>query len=274
MKRTATLLLLAWASQAAAQQSIEPTQEAPPYWADSRRGWHFYEDPAPPPKKPAPATPVAPVKPPELAALERLQEEVKTLRSIAVMNPTSNNVRRYMETEKRIAELASAFAEVTRRVAWTTPDLDPTLHGRPANAKALEVFQEEEQRARAGTIATLGKDHALFFFFRGDCPYCHAFAPTLAAFERRYGLRVVAVTLDGGVLPEYRNARMDNGISRTLNVSQVPALFLAQPYSGTIAPIGYGVLSESQLLERIATLATPVGSKTQFAAIPVPKDIP
>lgn len=54
-------------------------------------------------------------------------------------------------------------------------------------------------------------------------------------------------------------SRMDNGISAALEVSQVPAVFLAQPFTGRITPIGFGVLSESQLLERIAIVASPEG---------------
>ena len=44
---------------------------------------------------------------------------------------------------------------------------------------------------------------------------------------------------------------------QTLKVAQVPAVFLAQPYNGKITPIGFGVLSESQLLERIAIVSGP-----------------
>lgn len=65
------------------------------------------------------------------------------------------------------------------------------------------------------------------------------------------------MSLDGGTLPGFPRARRDNGIARTLRVTQVPALFLAQPFSGRITPIGFGVLSESQLLERLAIAATP-----------------
>jgi conjugal transfer pilus assembly protein TraF len=34
-------------------------------------------------------------------------------------------------------------------------------------------------------------------------------------------------------------------------------VFLAEPFTGKITPIGFGVLSESQLLERIATVTSP-----------------
>ena len=97
----------------------------------------------------------------------------------------------------------------------------------------------------------------LIFFFRGDCAYCHAFAPTLAAFQARYGLRVEAVSVDGGALPGFAEARRDNGIATALRVTQVPAVYLAQPFTGKITPIGFGVLSEAQLLERITAVAAP-----------------
>jgi conjugal transfer pilus assembly protein TraF len=58
-------------------------------------------------------------------------------------------------------------------------------------------------------------------------------------------------------LPNFPTFRRDNGIARTLQVTQVPAIYLAEPYTGKITPIGFGVLSESQLIERIATVAAP-----------------
>ena len=85
----------------------------------------------------------------------------------------------------------------------------------------------------------------------------NAFAPTLAAFQARHGIQVVAVSMDGGPMPGFPEARPDNGIATTLKVTQVPAIFLAQPFTGRITPIGFGVLSESQLLERIVAVSSP-----------------
>ena len=63
--------------------------------------------------------------------------------------------------------------------------------------------------------------------------------------------------LDGGGLPEFPTPRPDNGIARTLNVDQVPATFIAQPFAGTITPLGFGVLSTSQLSERLTVVMSP-----------------
>lgn len=239
------------------------------YWQDAWRGWHFYEEPEPPaietPRLPEPAksasgtamltTRQAPPKPPEIVEFERLQKAIEERRHIAIMNPTEANVRRYMQLESQVVSRASTFADVAQRIAWADPELDPSLQGRPVNAKALEMFDQLQMAQRSHAISALGRDHVLFFFFRGDCPYCHAFAPTLEAFQARHGIRIVAVSIDGGTLPGFADARRDNGIAAALRVEQVPAVFLAQPYTGRISPIGFGVLSEAQLIERIATIA-------------------
>jgi conjugal transfer pilus assembly protein TraF len=264
--------------------TLASAQEAPSrFWGDAWRGWHFYEDPeveterppAPPkaavaPSKPAPATPA---RPPELVEFERLQKTLEDVRNVAIMRPTEANVRRYMELESQVVARASTFADVAQRVAWATPELDPTVQGRPVNAKALEVFEQQQLADRSRTIADLGRDHVLIFFFRSDCPYCHAFAPTLEAFQARHGIRIEAVSVDGSAMPGFPGARRDNGIATALRVTQVPAVYLAQPFTGKITPIGFGVLSEAQLLERIAAVSAPsydamVPSVTRQVALP------
>lgn len=263
--------------------SVSSAQDsASPYWRDAWRGWHFYEDPAADEKPAAPLAPLAPPQPPakpktarapELDEFERLQKTLEEYRNVAIIRPTETNVRRYMELEAKVVNQASTFADVARRVAWATPDLDPTLQGRPVNAKALEVFEETQRTDRSHAVAQLGKDHVLFFFYRSDCPYCHAFAPVLEAFQGRHGIQVVAISIDGGPMPGFPSARRDNGIATALQVSQVPAVFLAQPFTGQITPIGFGVLSESQLLERISIISSPEGvamlpSATRQLALP------
>ena len=154
------------------------------YWADHERGWHFYEDPAIEQDAVAPA-PAAPAIAPELAEFEQLRKTLEDTRNIAIMRPTPENVRRYMELEASVVARASHFADVARRVAWATPALDPTLQGRPVNARALEVFEQRQMKDRAAIVASLGKDHALFFSTA-------RIAPTAALSPRSCGIFVSA----------------------------------------------------------------------------------
>jgi conjugal transfer pilus assembly protein TraF len=260
----------------------DPSKTGAAYWRDNWRGWHFYEEPEdepesrPPVRPPAtrPNTPPAP--PPEIAAFEQLQKSLEDQRKIAIMRPTEANVRRYMEIEAQVVAQASTFADIAQRVVWANPALDPSLVGRPVNAQALEVFEAQQAAERTRAVSALTRDHVLIFFFRGDCPYCHAFAPTLDAFRTRHGLKVLAVSLDGGALPGFADARRDNGIATTLKVMQVPALYLARPAAGVVTPIGQGVLSSAQLLERLSAAASPQASQrpTELLAGPTPSPSP
>ena len=255
------------ASSGAIQSNKQTTNGLAPFWDDWRRGWHFYEDPEPLPLEPMVK---APAKPPagtatgqelapgtrvhELIEFDRLQKDLTDSRQIAVMRPSLANVRRYMELEAQLMQRASTFSEATQRLAWASPELDFAAQGRPVNARALEVFEQSQAEQRHRAVEALGQSHVLMLFYRSDCPYCHAFAPLLAGFEQRHGLQVLGISLDGGALPGLSNTRRDNGISRTLNITQVPALFLAEPQTGKLQPLGIGVLSETQLLERLSAL--------------------
>lgn len=256
------VLLAGGAVHAQVPASVPATGHAAGAQADVRRGWHFYDDPAvhEPQKEvvtPAPVAlpkPTTPQPPPEVKALRELQLQLEQLKAVAVMHPTVGNVRRYMELESKVLRNASLFADLSQKVAWANPDLDPTTQGRPVNAQALEVFEQVQMQERSSALANIGSDHILMFFFRGDCPYCHAYGPVLRAFSTKYRIQVLPVSLDGGAVPGFTNARTDNGTAATLNVKQVPALFLAQPITGKIMPVGFGVLSEGQLVERIDAL--------------------
>lgn len=233
------------------------------YWGDGERGWFWYEDPfleegEKPQAKPREALPPKePRKAPELVELEELQKRLEEARKIAVIRPTEQNVLRYLRMEADVVRRASHFADVARRVGWTNPELDMSLEGRPTNPLAIRAYDQKVLADSEATIKTLSQDHAVFFFFRSDCPYCHVYAPILEQFASRFGLTVVPISLDGGGVPQFPEPRQDNGIARTLNVNQVPATFLAQPSTGAVIPVGYGVLSTDQLLDRMTVLSSP-----------------
>ena len=221
---------------------------------------------------PRAVAPTAPARPAALIEFDALQKRVEELRNIAIIRPTERNIRSYLAVQAEVIDKASVFADVAQRVIWANPEFDYTVTGRPVNAKALEVFDRTQINAREGVAMALASDHALFFFFRSDCPYCHQFGPYLKEFEAKFGLAVVPISVDGGpLLPAYPSPKVDNGIARSLDVREVPALFLVEPQSGKIVPIGYGVLSESELLERLQVVSQPnadqvVPSATTFVS--------
>lgn len=233
-------------------QPLDPDPETAAYWLRNREGWFWYRDP--PAVLPRPA-PRAPQPPRELVEFEAMQKRLDDLKRIAVMNPTDANLTAYMRYQRMVMDKSERFAEHWQRLVWTVPDLDYGLTGRPTNAMAISVFDEQQRDRQAQTVKRLAATHGLIFVFRGDCPHCHRFAPILKRFEQEFGFTVLAISMDGRAIPEYPNARPDNGMAARLNATAVPALYLTAPATREIRPVGFGVMSMTDLLERIAALA-------------------
>ena len=230
------------------------TQHDSTYWGRFQEGWFWYRDPAP--KKPMRhSTPVPPQHPTELANFDAMQKRLEELKRVAVMNPTDDHLLAYMRYQRRVMNKSALFAERWQRLVWRVPDLDYGLNGRPTNAMAINVFDDRQRDRDGETVRNLATTHGLLFVFRSDCPFCHRFAPILKRFEQDFGMTVLAVSLDSGTLPDYPDAPPDNGIAARLNPSAVPALYLTDPTTRHIQPVGFGLLSMSDLIERIAALA-------------------
>lgn len=145
------------------------------------------------------------------------------------------------------------FSEAWKEVVLKTPSLDETLV-HPVDQNARHIYYRERHQDIAKRIKVLAQEYGLFFFFKGACDYCHHFAPIVKDFAKKHGWSVLAVSLDGGTLPEFPGARKDNGMAVRLQVSHVPALIAFHPSSGQMIPLAYGLISESEIEERIELL--------------------
>jgi conjugal transfer pilus assembly protein TraF len=252
---------VAWAQPVAAEpQLLEAEPESVTYWLRNREGWFWYRDPPVAAQRPAPPA----SKPPrELVEFEAMQKRLEDLKRIAVMNPSDANLTAYMRYQRLVMDKSERFAERWQRLVWTVPDLDYGLTGRPTNALAINVFDEQQRDRQAQSIKALAATHGLVFVFRGDCPHCHRFAPILKRFEQEFGFTVLAISMDGRAIPEYPNARPDNGMAARLNATAVPALYLTAPATRQIVPVGFGVMSMTDLVERIAALAQDAPASTR-----------
>ena len=266
----AVLLAIAThAAEPAAAQPSDPAETATVYWQQHREGWFWYRDPPPPKARPAQKAPATPARPRELADFEAMQQRLETLKRVAVMNPTDDNLMAYMRFQRMVMDRSQVFADRWQRLVWREPSLDYASEGRPTNTLAIAAFDERQRERDTAAVRQLAATHGLVFVFRSDCPFCHRFAPVLKRFAQAHGLTVLAVSLDGGTLPEYPDARPDNGIAARLNARAVPALYLTQPSRREFRAVGFGLMSDTDLLERIAALAreadpatTPNASRT------------
>lgn len=226
-------------------------------WNDPGRTYQWY----PPDTPPKPVEKPAPEKPKlrdirALKSVKAIREELERLKDVAVMTPTPDNVQRFLDAQQVVMDKSAVFADVARRVVWATPGLDYGLR-RPTNNAAIQTWKTQRQGDEQAAVAEAMRTHGLYFFMRGDCPYCHQLGPVLKYLESAYGLEVFPVSLDGGGVPGYPMPRPDNGIARLLGTSTVPALYLMprNPAAGDVPiPIGQGMLSADEIVNRIYVL--------------------
>jgi conjugal transfer pilus assembly protein TraF len=196
---------------------------------------------------------------PPTEKIEAQRKALETKLHTAILEPNSDNIITYILAQKALMDQSERFSESWQRVVMTTPALDETLV-HPVDQNARHVYYQERHQDITKRIKALAQEYGLFFFFKGECSYCHHFAPVVKHFAKKHGWSVLAVSLDGGTLPEFPGARQDNGMAVRLQVSHVPALIAFHASSGQMIPLAYGMVSESEIEERIDLLTRSLNS--------------
>ncbi len=221
-------------------------------------GWHFYCDRQedPPEAEPAPRT-VPPVvdERPATERIEAMRKALEEARAAAILDPTRAKVTAYLRLQQETLQRAAAFSDAFRRTVWATPELDYTLK-RPVGALAKQVWSDGRRQARDAALARLGERYGLIYLGHAGCAGCKVFGPLLRAFAMRHGLDVLAVSLTGEALEGWPEAVADNGRAARLGLGDapVPALVLFDTATKRVLPVGFGVMAEDQMAERIFAL--------------------
>ncbi len=229
------------------------------YYGDRERGWFWYEEP-PVVEKPKeeelvePRSSVAvqsapePLSPREL--LKKQGEEWEDAMALAVMEPTPENVRNYLEKTTQIQQQAQTFSTEFKRNIWVNPKFDYSLT-RPVAPEAIIAGNQAKAEDSSRQLMQIAQEKGLIFYFRSDCPYCHRFAPILKRFSESYGFTVIPVSLDGSGLPDYPYPKQNGALGHRLKVEAVPAVFMVDPDRNQVAPVGYGYRDWSKLTAQI-----------------------
>ena len=212
-------------------------------------GWHWYQDSdqcsVPSDQKEQKATPTE--------KIEAQRKEIEQKLHAAIVEPTRENLVAYILAQRALMDQSQRFSESWKKVVMTSPSLDETLI-HPVDQNARPIYYLEKSKDLQDKIKKLASEYGLFFFFRKNCPYCHGFAPIVKSFAETYGWSLLPVSIDGGTLPEFPDARRDNGIAERLGISHVPALIALHPKSGKFIPLAYGMVSISEIEERVELL--------------------
>ena len=227
----------------------------PFYCGERKLGTWFYCE------RPKPATRA----PTDLAApsvtyrqrLDQIGARLEELKAKAVLEPTSENIIAYVRYQREQLDRASMFADVWERAIWQHPDLDYTLQ-RPVGTLGKSAWLEQRKSDREATIANLSERYGLFLFYSASCGACEIFSPIVRNLADKYHLSVLPVSMDGGPNPAFPRFVVNHGQYEKMGLEggQVPALVLFDTYLKKPIPIGYGVMAEDEVLQRIFYLTS------------------
>ena len=221
-------------------------------------GWHFYcdrQEEEPQRAEPAPAPPSGQTSRSATEQIEAMRRVLEEARAEAILDPTPEKVAAYLELQRAALQRAAVFSDAFRRTVWATPELDYTLR-RPVGALAKQVWSDGRRQARDAALAKLGERYGLIYLGHAGCAGCKVFGPLLRAFATRHGLDVLAVSLTGEALEGWPEAVADNGRATRLGLGNapVPALVLFDTALRRVVPVGFGVMAEDEMAERIYAL--------------------
>ena len=220
-------------------------------------GWHFYCDRQDGNGKRAapPSPPSAPKSESPTERIEAMRRALEEARAEAILDPTTENVSAYLRLQQETLQRAAIFSDAFRRTVWATPELDYTLR-RPVGALAKQVWSDGRRQARDAALARLGERYGLIYLGHAGCAACKVFGPLLRAFASRHDLDVLAVSLTGEALEGWPEAVADRGRAARLGLGKapVPALVLFDTVTKRVLPVGFGVMAEDQMAERIFAL--------------------
>lgn len=214
------------------------------------QGWMWYS-PIPPKDKLEQQQDKADSKPlPPIEKIKKLQERFEHVKAQAILKPTLQNVQAVLKLQNQMVQQADRFKDM-----WMVASLLETTSQTNTNTMHLKLEKQQREDALDKNLKALAKNNGLFFMFKQDCPYCHAFAPVLKRFADTYGFEVQAISKDGSTLPEFPKAAKDNGWIAQLNPERLfPILFLVNPHTLKVYPLAKGMTSFSDLQRNSSTI--------------------
>lgn len=234
------------------------------YFNEKERGYWWYQAPPVEPEEiekaesqfkpdtPPPTRPVVdqdnPIDPREVIAQQKAYHEFLSMK--AAVYPTAKNIKAYMKYNEEIMDQSEDFSTAYSQSGWTDPELNYGLK-KARTKEAVLAKNAQFQIDIVKKMADLSEKFGLLYFMRSDCPYCQRYSPILKQFAEKHGFTVYVVSLDNKGTDVFPYPKSDHYLAKNLNVISVPALFLASPSDHSVTPVHYGIVSETQLVNRI-----------------------
>lgn len=247
------------------------------FYERKAEGWFWYDDPVPVPepkeepakKEPIP-TPVEtnpknqkPAPPPPMSSAW-IRENMQKYMDRAIDKPTPENIQAFLLLQQVAMKKSQQFTAAAKSNIAGNPLLD-AVSSNPVASGLKDKLKQEANNQKQKAISHIQKSAGIFYFFESDCIPCSANTQTINYIENS-GYHVTRISIDGKNIPGSTVPfKEDKGHAQKLGITTLPAYFMASQ-SGEFAPLGQGLISVSELNDRVLLRAKEIGliSKSDY----------
>ena len=244
---------------AAGVEGIERNEQGDDFYCGERKlgQWFYCIRPKIEPRPKADTS-----QPSAAETMAAITSQLNELKARAILEPSEENIIAYVRFQREQLDRASTFSDTWQRALWQNPDLDYTLQ-RPVSTVGKRAWLDNRKADRDAVLESLSQRYGLFYFYAQSCGACEIFGPILRSVADSHGMAVMAVSMDGGPNRDFPNYVVDAGQRARMGVpgNETPALVLFDTATRQTIPVGFGMLSADEIMDRIFTLTnTRVGS--------------
>lgn len=215
-------------------------------WYDQKlEGWYYFEDSDSKEERKNQLTPEEAEN-----LLEEQKRHLHQLLSLALIQPSSENVENYIRNQRYLLNQSDRFAETWGTVLLHNPLLGDFLSTPTTNYGVL-AMKELELNKKKQILKHISAEYFLLFFFRGNDPLSDTVAEVVKLFASTNNWKYKAVSLDGKGIPSITNFEIDHGLSTKLGVQVTPSLYIVDPNQNWVFPVGAGLVSVSEIEQNI-----------------------
>lgn len=224
------------------------------FFNEKAKGWHWYQPAVGSDRQSDAGSDMKDMSKPSEAnkpnkAVAELAEKRKVLEEAmaeSIVRPTRQNVARVQKLQYQWINQSQRFSSVWMQNLIQNPELDATVK-HPVTQFGIHIKKEEDQLKLEARVKSLSQNYGVFFIYQGNCKFCKGMAEVVKQFSEKYGWKVLGVSQDGSMLSEFPESKRDNGISQAWGIKGVPAVFVVNPETEQVIPIGHGLISLDQL---------------------------
>lgn len=196
---------------------------------------------------------------PEVFSAAWFNENFTTIEQRAIDNPSKENMRALLVTERMMLDKSEVFARTKVRIAQNDPIFqDNTRIPMSGFGKAAMFKYKKKNYSEA--MDELTTKAGLFFFYDGKCIFCHQMVKSLNLLKSMHGweIRVVARNINGNrivdldpTIPVIRDVRH----SQNYRIKHWPNLMMVVPETKHHYVITQGVMAYTTLERTIVSIA-------------------